>query len=98
MATSSVLIRIDDNLKKQAFKVFEQYGMTATQAVKMFLTEVANTRKIPLHLDYDEAHEPNEETQRAILESRADGAAGKLKSYSSNQEMYEDLKREFINE
>ena len=58
MAISSVLIRIDDNLKQQAFSVFEQYGMTATQAVKMFFAQVAKTHSIPLSLNY-QATEPN---------------------------------------
>ena len=66
MATSSVLIRIDDNLKQQAFSVFEQYGMTATQAVKMFFAQVAKTHSIPLSLNYQEK-EPNEETKQAML-------------------------------
>lgn len=97
MATSSVLIRIDDNLKQQAFRVFEEYGMTATQAVKMFFAQVAKTHSIPLSLNY-QAAEPNEETQQAMLEARENRKSGNLKGYNSVQEMYNDLKKEFAND
>ena len=90
-------VRLDEDLKNQAFSVIEEYGLTPAQVIKMFFRQIAETRAIPVSLHY-KSNEPNEETQRAIREAEEDFAAGRLKAYHSNQEMYEDLKREFANE
>ncbi|MBP3221250.1 MAG: type II toxin-antitoxin system RelB/DinJ family antitoxin [Neisseriaceae bacterium] len=90
-------VRLDENLKNQAFSVIEEYGLTPAQVIKMFFRQIAETRAIPVSLRY-KSDEPNEETQRAMREADEDFAAGRLKVYNSNQEMYEDLKKEFANE
>ena len=90
-------VRLDENLKNQAFSVIEEYGLTPAQVIKMFFRQIAETRAIPVSLRY-KSNEPNEEKQRAIREAEDDFAAGRLKAYNYNQEMYEDLKREFANE
>ncbi|MBF7684167.1 type II toxin-antitoxin system RelB/DinJ family antitoxin [Acinetobacter sp. B5B] len=50
--TTNYNLRIDTELKERAFLVFEKYGLTASQAMKLFLTQVANTNAIPLSFDY----------------------------------------------
>ena len=90
-------VRLDENLKNQAFSVIEEYGLTPAQVIKLIFRQIAETRAIPVSLRY-KSNEPNEETQRAIREAEEDFAAGRLKAYNSNQEMYEDLKKEFANE
>ena len=90
MSTSPFTMRIDENLKQQAFGVFEQYGITPIQAVKMFFTQVAKTHKIPLSLEY-QSNEPNEETKRAIKEAEEDFAAGRLTGYTNLQAMVKDI-------
>lgn len=45
-------IRLDDELKAQSFAVIERFGMTPSQAIKLFLTQIANTDTIPLSFDY----------------------------------------------
>ncbi|MBR7003203.1 MAG: type II toxin-antitoxin system RelB/DinJ family antitoxin [Neisseriaceae bacterium] len=76
-------VRIDENLKKQSFAVIEEYGLTPSQVVKMVFRQIAKTHAIPLSLSY-QANEPNETTKQAILQSRADSAAGKLETYEVN--------------
>ena len=90
-------VRLDENLKNQAFSVIEEYGLTPAQVIKLIFRQIAETRAIPVSLRY-KSDEPNEETQRAMREADEDFAAGRLKVYNSNQEMYEDLKKEFANE
>ncbi|AUI65529.1 MULTISPECIES: type II toxin-antitoxin system RelB/DinJ family antitoxin [Glaesserella] len=41
-------IRIDDEIKQQAFVVFDNLGVTPSDAIRAFLTYVANTGKMPL--------------------------------------------------
>lgn len=57
--TTNYNLRIDTELKEKAFLVFERYGLTASQAFKLFCTQVAQTNKIPLSFDYLASDEDN---------------------------------------
>lgn len=59
MATASYNIRLDEDLKKRAFPVLESYGLTPSQAIKLFLNQVAETNTVPLSLDYQAKKENN---------------------------------------
>lgn len=60
MATASYNIRLDEDLKKRAFPVLESYGLTPSQAIKLFLNQVAETKSVPLSFDYQaENQKPN---------------------------------------
>ena len=52
MTTTNYNIRLDQELKENAFAVFESYGLTPSQAIKLFLTQVAQTNKVPLSFEY----------------------------------------------
>ena len=52
MSTTNYNIRLDHELKEKAFSVFESYGLTPSQAIKLFLNQVAETNSIPLSFDY----------------------------------------------
>ncbi|WP_298644003.1 type II toxin-antitoxin system RelB/DinJ family antitoxin [uncultured Cardiobacterium sp.] len=52
MTTSNFNIRLDNDLKTRAFAVIERFGLTPTQAMRMFLTQIAETDSVPLSLDY----------------------------------------------
>ncbi|HGO5824103.1 TPA: type II toxin-antitoxin system RelB/DinJ family antitoxin [Mannheimia haemolytica] len=41
-------IRIDDNVKQQAFLAFDNLGITPSDAIRSFLTYVADTGKMPI--------------------------------------------------
>lgn len=41
-------IRIDDEIKKQAFIAFDNLGITPSDAIRVFLTYVADTGKMPI--------------------------------------------------
>ena len=55
MTTTNYNIRLDQALKEKAFSVFESYGLTPSQAIKLFLTQVAETNTVPLLFDYHAA-------------------------------------------
>lgn len=63
---ASYTFRLNDKLKEEAFRVFESYGISPSQAMKLFLTQVAETKTVPLSLDY----EPNKETIEAMHDLR----------------------------
>ena len=52
MTTTNYNIRLDQELKENAFSVFESYGLTPSQAIKLFLTQVAQTNQVPLSFEY----------------------------------------------
>lgn len=52
MSTTNYNIRLDQELRDHAFAVFESYGLTPSQAIKLFLTQVAETNTVPLSFDY----------------------------------------------
>lgn len=52
MTTVNYNIRLEKELKDNAFAVLESYGLTPSQAIKLFLTQVAQTNTVPLSFDY----------------------------------------------
>lgn len=52
MTTTNYNIRLNQELKENAFAVFESYGLTPSQAIKLFLTQVAQTNQVPLSFEY----------------------------------------------
>lgn len=52
MSTTNYNIRLDQELKDKAFSVLEGYGLAPSQAIKLFLHQVAATNSIPLSFDY----------------------------------------------
>ncbi|WP_251213426.1 type II toxin-antitoxin system RelB/DinJ family antitoxin [Adlercreutzia murintestinalis] len=89
MAACSLTIRLDSELKEEAARVMEHYGLDLSSAIRMFLTQTVSTYSIPLSLDYASVShgQPNEETLAAMREADeiiARGAPG----YSSAEEMF----------
>lgn len=52
MTTINFNLRLDQDLRDRAFPVFERYGLSAAQAFKLFLNQVAETKTIPLSFNY----------------------------------------------
>lgn len=61
--TTTIQIRVDEDLKRQASKVLGQLHITMSEAIKMFLGQIAHRKRLPL-----DVFVPNEETQRAMDE------------------------------
>lgn len=83
---TSYTFRLDADLKAQAFEVFKNYGLNPAQALKMFLRQVADTKTIPVQLDY----QPNTETAEAIEELMS----GKGTKIDSIEELIAQIKAE----
>lgn len=52
MTTTNFSIRIDENLRVEATQILASYGLSPTQAVKLFFNQVVATHKVPLSFDY----------------------------------------------
>ncbi|MDO5686250.1 MAG: type II toxin-antitoxin system RelB/DinJ family antitoxin [Neisseria sp.] len=72
MSHTNFNMRLDDNLRANAYPVLEQYGLTPSQAVRMFFIQIAQTGKVPLSLDWASPI-PNKTTLEAIAELENSG-------------------------
>lgn len=77
MATTSITIRMDENLKKQAELLFEDMGLNMTTAITMFTKAVIKQNKIPFEITADPFY--SEENQRHLQKAISDLEAGKGK-------------------
>lgn len=79
MATTSITIRMDENLKKQAEILFDDMGLNMTTAFTMFTKAVVRQNKIPFEISADPFY--SEENQRHLKKAIADLEAGKGKPH-----------------
>ena len=49
---ANINIRIDDNVKKNAERVFAELGLTPTAAIVLFYHQVIRTKSIPFEVTY----------------------------------------------
>lgn len=75
MATTSITIRMDENLKKQAEALFDEMGLNMTTAITMFAKAVVRQNKIPFEIAADPFF--SETNQAHLRRAIADLEAGK---------------------
>lgn len=75
MATTSVTIRMDENLKKQVETLFDEMGLNMTTAITMFAKAVVRQNKIPFEITADPFF--SETNQIHLRKTIADLEAGK---------------------
>ncbi len=83
--TKMIHVRVDDDLREEASAVLESFGMSMSDAVRIFLHRVAATQGFPLELKV-----PNEETKAALEEARAMRLARKAR-FATPHELFDDL-------
>lgn len=92
--TAQIQVRIDQNVKDEAQKVFESLGLSLSSAIKMFCTQSARTKKLPF--DPNQAITENGYTvayEKEILEAEKEAMADP-KTYDSAEELFEDILNE----
>lgn len=77
MATTSVTIRMDENLKKQVETLFDDMGLNMTTAITMFAKAVVRQNKIPFEITADPFY--SEANQAHLRKAIADLEEGKGK-------------------
>jgi DNA-damage-inducible protein J len=75
MSTTSVTIRMDANLKKQAETLFDDMGLSMTTAITLFTKAVIRQNKIPFEITADPFY--SESNMKRLRESVANLNAGK---------------------
>ncbi len=64
--TETIRARVKPELKRDAEAVLRKIGLTSSEAITLFLTQVKLTKGLPFPVRI-----PNKETKRAINEARA---------------------------
>jgi DNA-damage-inducible protein J len=76
MATTSVTIRMDVELKKQAERLFNDMGLNMTTAITVFAKAVVRKGKLPFEIAADPFYsEPNQTRLRETIEDYESGNA-----------------------
>lgn len=84
---TTINIRVDEKLKKQAEEIFEEIGLGMTSALTIFLKAVVRNNGIPFSLEI-----PNKDTIEAFKEvEEISQGKRKAKKYSSSAELRKDL-------
>ena len=82
---ASVTIRVDDQTKKEAARIVEDFGFDLSSVTRAFYRQIVRENRIPLKLSYPE---PNEESLLSIREADeiiASGGTGR--SFTSGREL-----------
>lgn len=92
MSYTNFNMRLDNDLRGRAYPVLEQYGLTPSQAVRMFFNQIAQTGKVPLSFDWGDntPHQLSENGERLLQESIGDIKNGRYTIHSAD-EMINDL-------
>lgn len=87
MATATVQVRMDAQLKKETEAALKSMGLSMSTAIHLFCRQVVNQGRIPFEIVAPSI--PNAETRKAL----DDALAGKnlSRSFSTVDEMWEDL-------
>lgn len=87
---TTINVRVDENVKKQANELFEELGLDMSTALNLFLRQAINYGGIPF-----EIRKPNAATL-AALEEAEQIKKGKLKAkkYDDLNELFADLEAE----
>ena len=86
MATSTLTIRVDEDLKRGASQVAEYYGLDLSSATRAFYKQMVNTWSIPLRFSPEE---PNAESQEAMADGDRFLASGKPGRFSDGKSLVE---------
>ncbi|MEW6663793.1 MAG: type II toxin-antitoxin system RelB/DinJ family antitoxin [Thermodesulfobacteriota bacterium] len=80
--TATARALIDPEVKRQAEDILKSLGLSVSNSVELFYRQVVAQQGLPFELQV-----PNEETMKAIRNSRA----GKGKRFSTTRELFADL-------
>ena len=86
--TTTVNVRMNAELKKQAEELFGELGMNLTTAVNIFIRQSLRQGGIPFNVSLDE---PNRETVSAMLEAKRIARDENVKGYRDLNALFKDL-------
>ena len=89
MAMVNTSIKIDEETKKEAQKLFKDLGLSLSTAINIFLKQAIREKRIPFYIN---SLPENSELAQAFEEARQiKKNPSNYKSYSSPEEMFKDV-------
>ncbi len=89
MATVNTSIKIDEETKKEAQKLFKDLGLSLSTAINIFLKQAIREKGIPFYIN---SLPENSELAQAFEEAKQiKKNPSNYKSYSSSEEMFKDV-------
>lgn len=89
MATVNISIKIDEETKKEAQKLFKDLGLSLSTAINIFLKQAIREKGIPFYIS---SLPENSELVQAFEEAKQiKKNPSNYKSYSSPEEMFKDV-------
>ena len=89
MSTTNLNIRVDENLKKKADKLFSELGMSMSTAMNIFLRQSVRYGGIPFDIRLDVPNSETVEAIREVKQMKADPTIGK--TYRDVDQMMKEL-------
>lgn len=90
--TTTVSLRLPEDLKKQATDVFNEYGLDWSSAMRMILTQVVSENAIPVNLSRYSDISPTMKSN--IEKSLQEYKIGDYKTADSVNELFEELDKD----
>jgi DNA-damage-inducible protein J len=84
MKTAAVHSRIQPEIKEQAEGILHRLGLSPTEAIRMFYTQIALRNGLPFDVSI-----PNDETIKALEDSRS---GRNLERFNSTEELFDSWK------
>lgn len=75
MKTAAVHSRIQPEIKAQAESILHRLGLSPTEAIRMFYTQITLRNGLPFEVTI-----PNQETEQALRDSRSGKDLGKFRN------------------
>ena len=86
MSNTNMNIRMDSEIKRQAEKLFSEFGLNMTSAINLFLRQAIRNQSIPFEISLNV---PNSETRKAIDDTK--NRKNLSRPFHSVEELMEDL-------
>ena len=85
MAQTSITFRVDDSLKKKFDSLCDEFGLTSTAALTVFMKAVVRERKIPFEVQARSEYEIRGQAMAAFERMREDAAQSGLQGMSLDE-------------
>lgn len=91
---STIQVRVNAKTKRKVANIFQSLGMDMSTGIKIYFERVIEEKGIPFRLRLTEnGYTPEQEEKLLAIVKRfeADDKAGRLKTYSTVEEMHKDI-------
>ena len=85
MGQATLSMRVDDTLKKKFDMICDDFGLTSTAAITVFMKTVVCEKRIPFEIKASGRDQINKEAWEAFLEMRTQAAAAGVQNLTLDE-------------